>query len=404
MAQSPLTLDEVLQEASSRNLRLLAETFNISIGEARIVQARLRPNPVLSLGGNYLDILGAGFNPNSNAAGPTEINARIDFILERGKKREERIAVAEAAKSVAQFELLNTTRSLVIDVQSAFVDLLLAKENLALAQTSLESFNRIVAVNRTRVEAGDLARVELVRSQVAVLQFRNQVRQAELRQRLARNRLQTLMGRSVFSNQFDITGEMRRDPLLAEPVEILKTALSLRPDLEALRKDEARSLADLRLQVALGKVDFTVGAAANRQYGVGGYTSGNSAGIFFSMPLAVNNRNQGEIERARKAQAQVAVRIKAREQEIAAEVENAVAQHQTAKDLLASIEGEMMEQATRVREVIDFSYRRGEATFVELLDAQRTFNETKQALNEARAEYARSLFLIDSISAKGSTK
>jgi cobalt-zinc-cadmium efflux system outer membrane protein len=61
----------------------------------------------------------------------------------------------------------------------------------------------------------------------------------------------------------------------------------------------------------------------------------------------------------------------------------------------------MLEQAKRVREVIDFSYRRGEATFVELLDAQRTFNETIQALNEAEAEYARSLFLIDAISGKG---
>ena len=53
----------------SRNLGLLAERFNISISEARIIQARLRPNPVLSLGGNYLDILGSGFNPSS-AAGP----------------------------------------------------------------------------------------------------------------------------------------------------------------------------------------------------------------------------------------------------------------------------------------------------------------------------------------------
>lgn len=401
--QTPLTLDQIIAEALRNNLNLLAQRFNISIGEARIIQARLRPNPVLSLGGNYLDVLGAGFNPSTNAAGPTEINARVDYIVERGNKRQERTAVAEAAKSVAELELLNTTRNLIIDVQTAFTDLLLAKENLKLSRESLEAFNRIVAVNKTRVEAGDLARVELVRSQVAVLQFQNQVRQAELRARTARNRLQALMGRAVFSQTFDIEGAMRRDPLLVDQTEILKTAIAARPDLEALRRDQARSIADIRLQLAQGKADFVVGAAANRQFGVGGLASGNSAGLFLSMPLQLYNRNQGEIERARQEQAQILARIRSLEQEIAADVENALAQYNTSKELLDSIEGEMLDQARRVREVIDFSYRRGEATFIELLDAQRTFNDTMQALNEARAQYARSLFLIDSIRGKGVT-
>ena len=401
---SPPTLDQVLEEALSRNLRLLAERFKLSIAEARILQARLKPNPVLSLGGNYLDILGSGFNPSTNAAGPTEINARIDYILERGNKRQERIAVAEAGKAVSQLELLNTTRNLILDVQSGFTDLLLAKENAALAKASLEAFNQIVSVNQTRVSAGDLARVELVRSEVAQLQFSNQVRQAESRVRLARNRLQALMGRIAYDPAFDVTGELRREPLLAAKPELTQLAFSSRPDLDALRRDQARSQAELRLQLAQGKVDYTVGAAVNRQFGVGGLTSGNSAGVFFSMPLPVNNKNQGEIERARREQEQIQARIRSLEQEIQAEVENAFEQYQTAQQLLDRMEQDLLDRAKRVREVTDFSYRRGEATFVELLDAQRTYNETMQGYNEARAEYGRTLFLIDAITGKGLRK
>lgn len=397
---SPLTLDQILNEALSSNLRLLAERFNLSIGEARLIQARLRPNPVLSLGGNYLDILGAGFNPSTNAAGPTEINARIDFLLERGNKRNERIAVAQAARSVAELELLNTTRNLVIDIQSTFTDLLLARESVKLSRESLAAFERIVAVNRTRVDSGDLARVELVRSEVAVLQFQNQVRQANLRLRTTRNRLQALMGRTTYDPNFDITGDMRRAPLTTGKDEIIQSAMATRPDLSALRRDFARSQAELRLQIAQGKADFTVSAGANRQIGVGGLNSGNSAGLFLSMPLMTANRNQGEIERARQEQSQITARIRALEQEIRADIENAFEQYESSRALLANIEGNMLSQAQRVREVIDFSYRRGEATFVELLDAQRTFNDTMQALNEARAEFARTLFLIDSLSGK----
>lgn len=264
-----LTLEQILEEALRSNLKLLSERFNISIGEARIIQARLRPNPVLSVGANYLDVLGSGFDAGRSAAGPTETNARIDYLLERGHKRQERIAVAEAAKAVAQLELLNSTRSLILDVQNAFTEVLLAKEQLELARASLEAFNRIVTVNRTRVDSGDLARVELVRSEVAALQFRNQVRQAELRLRVAKNRIQALMGRTVFAPDFDVTGALRRDALAFDRPEILKSALTARPDLDALRRDQARSLAEVRLQLAQGKMDYSVGAGYNRQWNVG---------------------------------------------------------------------------------------------------------------------------------------
>jgi cobalt-zinc-cadmium efflux system outer membrane protein len=395
-----MTLDQVVGEALSRNLRLLAERFNISIGEARVLQARLRPNPVLSLGGNYLDVLGSKFDPGESAAGPTEVNARLDFILERGRKRSERIAVAEAARSVAELELLNATRTLILDLQTVFADILLAKENVSLVRASLDAFNRIVAVNRTRVDAGDLARVELVRSEVAALQLRNQSRQAESRLRLAKNRLQALMGRTAFVSDFDIAGELRRDrDRMAQP-EVLKAALSARPDLNALRRDEARSLAEVRLQLAQGKVDYTVGLSYNRQINVGPEERGDSLGLFFSMPLPLFNRNQGEIEGARREHAQIEARIRSLEQEVAADVANAFEQYTTARSLLESIESDMVDQSKRVRDVMEFSYRRGEATFVELLDAQRTFIETMQGLNEARAEYAKSLYAIDAITGK----
>jgi cobalt-zinc-cadmium efflux system outer membrane protein len=45
---------------------------------------------------------------------------------------------------------------------------------------------------------------------------------------------------------------------------------------------------------------------------------------------------------------------------------------------------------------MDLSYRRGEASFVEFLDARRASNDTTQSYNGARAEHARSLHLIES--------
>ena len=401
-AQGPpdqVTLEQATKEALEKNLGLLAEKYNVSIAEARMITARLRPNPVFSAGLDYQNVFGAPFAGDNNI-GPSEYNFRTDFILERGGKRQSRIEVAEGARAVAQLQFLNSTRALVLDVQGAFVDVLLAKENLALARENLKSFTGIVEINSVRVRTGDLAQVELVRSRVAALQFQNVVRQAELRLRLASTRLQTLMGRTALSPTFDAIGDLRREGARPGVDDLRRQALELRPDYLALKRDQARSVADLRLQIAQGKVDYTVGTMFHRQYGSGTVAPGSAMGFFFSAPLPVFNRNQGEIERARREQQQIQARIKALEADIANQVQNAYQQFSTSRDLLESIEKDMLAQAREVRETTEYSYKRGEASFVEFLDAQRAFNDTIQSYNEARAEYARSLYLIDSISGK----
>jgi cobalt-zinc-cadmium efflux system outer membrane protein len=114
--------------------------------------------------------------------------------------------------------------------------------------------------------------------------------------------------------------------------------------------------------------------------------------------IPIFNRNQGEIERVRREQQQMEARVTEIEASIGIEVENAFEQYRTAQELLASIRTDMLGQAKDVREITAFSYRRGEASLIEFLDAQRAFNDTMQAYNEAQAEYARSLYALDSAS------
>jgi len=394
-ASEKITIQQAVQEALDHNLNLLAERYNISVAETRIVTARLRPNPVFSAAVDYIDFLGQ-FSP-ANAAGPTEYNFRTDFILERGGKRERRIEVAQDAREVVKLQLLNTTRSLVLDVQNAFTDVLQAKDNLQLARENLQAFQGIVDVNRTRVTAGDLAKVELVRTQVAALQFQTAVRQAESKLRVAANRLQTLLGRTSPSANFDVEGSLRRDtaPLVFETIRT--EAMDLRPDLLSLRRDQARSQADLRSQIAHGKVDYTVGTEFHRQFYNG---HSNALGVFFQAPLPIFNRNQGEIERARQEGRQIEARIKALETDIQTEVRNAWVLYNASRDLLENIETNLLAQAKDVRDTMEYSYRRGEASLVEFLDAQRAFNDARQSYNDARADYARSLYTIDSVSGR----
>jgi cobalt-zinc-cadmium efflux system outer membrane protein len=329
-----LTIDQAVAEAVENNIGLLAERYNVSVAQARVITARLRPNPILSMGGDHLPLAGTTFN-TENMAGPPEYAVRTDFVIERGGKRGQRINAADAAVSAAQLRLRNAIRTLVLDVQSAFVDVLLGKENLALAQQNYESLNNVVQVNATRVKTGDLAEVDLLRSRVAALQYQNSVFQADLRLRTAYQRLRLLLGRGVAARPVEAIGDLRRDVQPITPETVLTDAQQMRPDLLALRQEQARSQYDLRLQLATRKADYDVGAEFRRQQGLAG--KGNSLGLFFSTPLPVFNRNQGEIERARREQDQIGLQIRALEQSIRSEVETTYQQYLTAKTLLDSL-------------------------------------------------------------------
>src|SRR5258707_1082942 len=244
----PVTIQQAVAEAVDKNLNVLAEKYNIPVAEARIITAGLRPNPVLSIEGDHLNLLPPHYNLE-NMAGPPEYSIRTDFVFERGAKRQRRLDVAEAAVSTAQLQFLNVVRSVVLDVQSAYVELLQAKADLALAQETLETFRQTVQINTSRVRDGDLAEVELIRTQVVELQFENTVAQARLRVDTGRYKLQVLLGRRRADRVPDATGELRRDELTITVDTLRDRAFGARPDYLALRRDEARSQAELRLQL-----------------------------------------------------------------------------------------------------------------------------------------------------------
>lgn len=393
--QPPLTLDQAVQEGIANNLELAAERVNVTVAEAREITARLRPNPVLTVAGQTLNILGANYSPDT-PLGPNQFNIHTDFPIERGRKREERIAVAREEKSLAELGVREVMRQVIANIQTGFVDVQQAREVLKLAQENLRSLEGVVAVNEARVRSGDLAQVELDRSRVAALQYRTAVQQAQLQVDQAKTQLQLLMGRRMRTPDFDVTGEIRRDSLSTAPDEIARLALARRPDYLLGQQTQARSRADLRLQLANGKVDYVIGTEFTHQRAWG--VSGNSMGLYFSVPLRVFNRNQGEIARAQREIQLAAARAKSLEAVIQTEVERAYRNYTVSRQLLTNIESEMLGKARTVRDITEYSYRRGEATLVEFLDAQRAFNDTTQTFNEARANYARSLYLIDAVS------
>jgi cobalt-zinc-cadmium efflux system outer membrane protein len=282
-------------------------------------------------------------------------------------------------------------------VQGAFVDAVAAKNSWKLAQENYKTFENVVSINQARYKDGDIAQVELMRSEVAELQYGNSVRQAELQESSALSKLELLLGRTPLQ-PIEVTGELRNDAPSDTRDGLFAQALQQRPDLQALLRDETRAAADLRLQEANAKVDWQFGSEYRRQSVT---AEANTLGFFVQSPLPFFNRNQGEIARAQQAQTQTGARSRAMRATVQNDVDLAYLQFQASKDTLEKIENSMLGKARDVRSISEYAYKRGDVSLVDFIDAVRAYNDTMQTYNDARADYARSLYGLDA--ATGST-
>jgi cobalt-zinc-cadmium efflux system outer membrane protein len=377
-----MTIAEAVDEAVQHNLTLIAQRANLSVAETQLLTARLRPNPVASFSADHLDLLGTGFNDINNG-GPPEIAFRVDVPLERGAKRERRMDLATASKALAEAQFADAVRTLRADVTLACIDVLAARATRTLIADNLRAFEELARVNRARVTAGSLAPVESTRSEVARLQFRSTAVRADLDLATALARLRTLLGRPA-TDPLDLADDLRV-PAVSAPdlTSVQQLALTTRPDLRSLELGQVRTLADLRLQEAVGRIDYTVGAEYRRQQGISGRS--NSLGFFVTAPLPILNRNQGEIARAGAEHDQLMRQTAAIRAQVLSDVDIAYREYTTNRDLVTAIEHDLIQPATSARDISTYTYRAGGSSLLELLDAQRAFNDTMQSYLDAQA-------------------
>ena len=301
--------------------------------------------------------------------------------------------MAQEERAIAEAEVLDAVRTLKLEVQQAFIDVQLAQENLALARE-----NAAEPAGDRHVEPGTRPRRRGRGSRVAPQSDRRAAVATGRTQRRAQasrteqRRLERVIGRTPGSEPFEIAPLERPAPITDSAMDLRAARVAHATGSARPAARTARSQAEIRLQLAQGQIDFTIGGEYRRQQGLAG--RGNSLGLFFSTPLPLFDRNQGNVARARQEERQADTRVRQLEQVIAGDVDIAAAQYAAAEAALRMVEAEMLAQARDVRAITDYAYRRGEATLIEFLDAQRAFNETMQAWNEARAEYARSVFLV----------
>ncbi|HOG27902.1 MAG TPA: TolC family protein, partial [Vicinamibacterales bacterium] len=165
-AQSPdgpmtLTLDAALRIAEARNPGVVVAQQAAAAAEADLAGASRRPNPSLSLESEGL--LSRRSTPFADGQ---QIQLALQQELETGGRRGLRTEQARLALDSSRASAQDALRQLRFDVRLAYLRVVLAKADEEVTRETLAEIDRVLAINRARYDAGELAGVELRRLQV----------------------------------------------------------------------------------------------------------------------------------------------------------------------------------------------------------------------------------------------
>jgi cobalt-zinc-cadmium efflux system outer membrane protein len=367
-----LSLSEALKIAEERNPALASARALVAMAGADQVTARTRPNPAFTFDSEGYPLFGSERPSFFNAQ---EMSFRVDQEIEMGGRLRLRTEAADAAKRSAQAMLEDERRRLSLDVRRAYFQLVLAKADQEAAHVSLGEIDKVIAVNRTRLEQGEISGGEMRRMQVERLRFMDDVFAGELAARNARSALLALMNAPRLDITFDTTeplappsraaitvtlasgsgirdqGDGPPDPrppiplssaalpqdVPADLAALSREALARRADLAAARGDEARAESETRLQRALRTPNLTIGGGYKRDFGANGLIVG------LTVPLPFYNRNAGAVARAEAERQLAASRVAATEVAVALDVQQAVNAVEINRARVAYIEKEHLQ-------------------------------------------------------------
>jgi cobalt-zinc-cadmium efflux system outer membrane protein len=378
-ASTQITLDQAIDLALKNNATIKAARTQIDQSKATQVTADLRPNPVLQGDAQFLPF----FTPSDFNSDHLSQNSQFDigagYLFERGNKRSARLQAARDQTNVTSSQVADNERTLKFNVAQQFVNALLAKSNLDFALQNLKSFQDTVRINQDRFAAGAISKNDLLKIQVQLLQFQTDVSVARLAKAQALFSLRQLVGYQSVPRDFDVAGDLEFQPVTSSEDALESTAISQRPDLQAAKSAVQAAQSQIALAKANGKQDLNVSLLYSH---VSGASSGS---VFFTLPLPIFNRNQGEVARTGFALTQANLNAEAAEQIVLTDVRNSYEAVKDSEEIVNLYRSGYLNQAKESRDIMEFSYRQGAAPLLDFLDAERSYRATQLTYRQALA-------------------
>jgi len=380
-----IDLDTAIQLALTHNHSLKATRTQVQQNEAQEITANLRPNPTFAADSQFVPFFSPQNFSGTNVDQVQQFDVGLSYLFERGHKRQRRLKAAQDATAVTRAQIADAERTLTFNVSQQFISVLLAESTLQLALEDLKAFQQTVDISEEQFKAGYIGEGDYLKIKLQLLQFQTDVSSAKLAKVQALVGLRQLLGYDAVPENFEVAGDLAYKPLKSGLDDLKLQALRERPDYKAAELGVTAAESQIRLAKANSKVDVT------GTYNVDHVAGETTASIFASFPLAIFDRNQGEIARTKYALTQSQEQQQSASDAVLSDVSNAYEMVKSNDEVVQLYTSVYLKQAQDSRDISEYAYKRGAASLLDFLDAERSYRATQMGYRQALASYMTAL-------------
>jgi len=375
--QTAFTWQQIVQKFETTNPTMKANQLNIDESRAAEITAYLRPNPDFGLAADGTQL--TRYNGVWRPFAGTQIAPSISYLHEREHKRELRRDQAKESTAIAESSYQDAARGLLYNLQSAFVNVLQAKAFLQNAQLNLTYWDHELEIDRKRLQAGDVAPLDVDRLELQRVQFESDFETATVNLRTAKIQILMLLNDRTPIEKFDVTGRYDFSEELRPLEDYRNIALAERPDLKVAVQNVQLAKITYDLAVSNGSTDPTFSVWWTHNPSFNNPYDYNTIGASVNIPLRIFDRNQGE-----KARTQVDIsrnqRLRdAAEAQVFNDVDSAYYTLIQNVNLLKPYKARYLKMAADVRDKVEFSYHNGGNSLLDYLDAEKAYRDVRLA-------------------------
>lgn len=384
-----LNFEEYLSLVGKKNLGYAAQKYNVGMAEASIQTASMFPDPQLDL-----ETTNNGIKENMGYV----YGASVGWTLEMGGKRKARINLAKDQSELSKIQLQDFFRNLRADASLSYVEALKSKAILEVQQDSYKNILQLAKSDSIRYRLGTISLVTSKQSKLEAASLLNEVYQAESAEQ------QSMTGLAVFLSDGKITdrnvaGDFNAFNRDFNIDDLLIQALNTRADLLAAKQNTQVAKSQINLEKANRKIDLGINAGAERHTEatneIAPSPTVNAVKLGISIPLKFSNRRNADLKIAEMAHSQAELEYHQAEQAIQAEVMQAYQQYRATQKQVKQFHNGMLTEAKSILDGITYSYKRGDSSILEVLNAQRTYNGVRKDYYQALADNATALIELE---------
>ncbi len=382
----PLKFSDYMDLISKHNLDYAAEKFEVSKAEAAIEMAKVFPDPSISF-----DLTQGQESHVTTSRG---YSSELGTTLELFGKRRARIDLAKSERDLAKALLSDYFRNLEAEAAAVFLEALKQKQLFTVKLNSYETMKRLAEADSMRLKLGSIMRIDAIQSKLEAGSLLNELLQSEADLKNAYIRISQMTGSLAADTIWTPDGSllfMQRSFVLSD---LIAVARNNRADLVAALFN--KEVADKALRLAHKErnidLDLKLGIANDYPKVANGPTAtAITAGI--AIPLKFSNYYKGSIRMAQFQLSQSEELYKKAELQIQIEIAQAMQRYQSLCKQVDSYDHGLLENALDVRKGKIYSYNRGETSLLEVLNAQRTYNDTQ--VNYYETLFNRAVALVE---------